>query len=350
MSITLKEVLEDYTMPATPELVRDEGGDVLRCLACAHRCKLADGKAGVCRVRFNRNGEIRVPSGYVSGLNVDPIEKKPFFHVLPGSEALSFGMLGCDFHCSFCQNWVTSQALRDDRAISMLNQGSAKDIFALAVKHQVPLIVSTYNEPLITADWAVEIFKQAREHGIKCGFVSNGHATPEVLAYLRDYMDLYKVDLKCFNAESYRKLGGKFDAVLDTIVRLKQMGFWVEIVTLVVPTFNDSDQELSDIARFIVSVSDEIPWHVTAFHPDYQMTGPPRTPAETLIRTYDIGKEAGLKFVYAGNMPGCLENREDTVCPNCNTTLIRRCGFYIKENRITDSKCPDCSAKIPGIW
>ncbi|UCD29656.1 MAG: AmmeMemoRadiSam system radical SAM enzyme [Planctomycetota bacterium] len=350
MSTSLKDLLADYTMPAAPELVRDEGDGVLRCLSCAHRCKIADGKTGVCRVRFNRGGEMRVPAGYVAGLNIDPIEKKPFFHVLPGSDALSFGMLGCNFHCSFCQNWVSSQALRDDRAIAMPDQVSAQRLLDLAVKRRTPLMVSTYNEPLITADWAVEIFKEARKQGIICGFVSNGNATPEVLEFLRPYMDLYKVDLKCYSEDNYRQLGGKLSNVLDTIGRLKQMGFWVEVVTLVVPTFNDSDEELTNIARFIAGVSVDIPWHATAFHPDYKMTGPPRTPIDTLIRAYDIGKNEGLKFVYSGNLPGYVGDRESTFCPGCNAKLVQRYGFSIKENRIADGKCPDCSTEIPGVW
>jgi len=350
MSKSLKELLSDYTMPAAGELVVDEGGGVLRCQACANRCQIPEGKTGICRVRFNRGGRLWVPAGYVAGLNIDPIEKKPFFHVLPGSDALSFGMLGCNFHCSFCQNWVSSQALREDRAMALPDQVSAEQMLDLAVKRRVPIMVSTYNEPLITADWAVEIFKEARKHGILCGFVSNGHATPEVLEFLRPHMDLYKVDLKCYNPENYRQLGGKLDAVLDSIGLLKQMGFWVEVVTLVVPTFNDSDEELTAIAKFIADVSPDIPWHTTAFHPDYKMTGPPRTPVETLSRAYDIGKASGLKFVYSGNLPGYVEDRENTFCPGCNALLVRRCGFSVSENRIAEGKCPDCATQIAGVW
>ena len=337
-------------MPSAPELVRDEGDGVLRCLACAHRCRVADGKAGVCRVRFNHLGQLRVPAGYVAGVNVDPIEKKPFYHVLPGSEALSFGMLGCDLHCSFCQNWISSQILRDDRAVVTPQQISADDLARLAVRHRTPVCVSTYNEPLITADWAVEVFKRLKPHGIRCGFVSNGNATPEVLEFLRPHVDLYKVDLKCFDDRHYRRLGGTLHAVLDTIVRLKEMGFWVEVVTLVVPTLNDSDEQLTGIAKFLAGVDPNIPWHVTAFHPDYKLTDPPPTPTETLIRAHDTGRSAGLKFVYAGNRPGDLGDREDTFCPNCHATLIRRWGFAIKENRMKDGCCPDCGCTIPGIW
>ncbi len=350
MAMLLKELLEDNTMPAAPELVRDEGGRVVRCVACAHRCRIADGKAGVCRVRFNRGGELRVPAGYVAGLQIDPIEKKPFYHAYPGRDAVSFGMLGCDLHCSYCQNWISSQTLRDDRAVAMPRMISAEQIVALAVEQQVPMMVSTYNEPLITADWAMQIFKGARARGIVCGFVSNGNATPEVLEFIRPCVDLYKVDLKGYNDRNYRKLGGTLKAVLETIARLKEMGFWVEVVTLVVPGFNDSDEELTNIARFLVGVSADVPWHVTAFHPDYKMTGTPRTPAKTLLRAYDIGKDAGLKFVYAGNLPGGVGDRENTCCPSCGELLISRRGFYVKQNRMLGSQCPKCGAAIPGVW
>lgn len=347
---TLKRMLEENTMPSAPELVREEGDGVLRCLACGHRCRIADGKAGVCRVRFNRGGELRVPAGYVAGVQIDPIEKKPFNHAYPGREALSFGMLGCDLHCSYCQNWVTSQALRDDQAVAPAQRVSPKRLVELAVENAVPVIVSTYNEPLITSDWAVEIFKLARAEGIVCGFISNGNATPEALDFIRPYVDLYKVDLKSFNDRNYRKLGCALANVLESIERLKAMGFWVEIVTLIVPGFNDGSEELNGMAKFLAGVSTDIPWHVTAFHPDYKMTDPPRTPVETLIRACDIGRAAGLKFVYAGNLPGMVGNRENTCCPNCNELLIRRYGFYVKENRMDGGQCPKCRCDVPGVW
>jgi len=308
------------------------------------------GRSGVCRVRFNHNGELRVPGGYVAGLQVDPIEKKPFYHAFPGREALSFGMLGCDYRCSYCQNWVTSQALRDDQAVSAPRFCEPEKLIDLAVKHRVPAVVSTYNEPLITADWAVEIFKLAKAEGIRCGFVSNGNATPEVLEFLRPHMDLYKVDLKGFDDRRYRELGGSLQTVLDTIKELRQMDFWVEVVTLVVPGFNDSDEELKQIAEFLVGVSDDIPWHVTAFHPDYKMTGPSPTPLDTLIRAYDHGKAVGLKFVYVGNLSGRVGDRENTYCPGCNELLIRRRGFFVDENRMAGGKCQACGTTIPGVW
>lgn len=350
MTETLKDLLAQNTMSSAPDLVIDEGEGVIRCVACGHRCRIAPGKSGVCRVRFNEGGQLRVPAHYVAGLQVDPIEKKPFYHAYPGRNALSFGMLGCDLHCSYCQNWISSQTLRDDEAVTRPTFIEPEQIVELAVEHGAPVMVSTYNEPLITADWAVQVFSLAREQGIVCGFVSNGNATPEVLSYIRPYVDLYKVDLKSFNDRNYRSLGCTLQNVLDTISRLVSMGFWVEVVTLVVPGFNDSEEELTNIARFLAGISPDIPWHVTAFHPDYKMTGPPRTPASTLVRAYDIGKSAGLKFVYAGNLPGNVGHREYTYCPTCNELLIRRYGFYVEENRMTGNTCPHCRATVPGVW
>ncbi|MFA6239330.1 MAG: AmmeMemoRadiSam system radical SAM enzyme [Candidatus Hydrogenedentales bacterium] len=350
VEVRLKELLGGNTMDAAPELVvQEENGDI-RCVACGHRCLIREDKAGICRVRFNRKGVLRVPGGYVAGLQIDPIEKKPFFHAFPGREALSFGMLGCDFHCGYCQNWVTSQALRDDAAVVLPKVCDATELVALGTRHRTPVVVSTYNEPLITSEWAVQVFEKARAAGMVCGYVSNGNATPEVLSFLRPFVDLYKVDLKGFNDKNYRKLGGVLKNVCDTIERLKAMGFWVEIVTLVVPGFNDSPEELRHMGEFLAGISPDIPWHVTAFHPDYKMTEPPRTTIHELERAYDAGKEAGLHFVYPGNLPGLVGDRESTYCPSCHTLLIRRRGFLVLENRMKGNGCAKCGAAIPGVW
>ncbi|MFH1417831.1 MAG: AmmeMemoRadiSam system radical SAM enzyme [Planctomycetota bacterium] len=351
MSTTsLKTLLAQNTMPADPDLVRTEHNGI-RCLACGHRCLVKPGREGVCRVRFNQGGELRVPAGYVAGLQVDPIEKKPFYHAFPGRDALSFGMLGCDFHCSYCQNWVTSQTLRDDQAVSTPRFCDAEQLAHLAVENRAPVVVSTYNEPLITIEWAVEIFKHAKARGLTCGCVSNGHGSPEVIDFIKPYVDLFKVDLKCSDDKNYRRLGGVLDNVLRTIEQLVSSGFWVEVVTLVVPTFNDSDDELSRIARFLAGLSPNIPWHVTAFRPDYKMQGPPRTPTETLLRAYEIGKEAGLRFVYPGNIHSGVGDRENTFCPACDELIIRRTGFYVEENRMKEvGKCPACGEAIAGVW
>jgi pyruvate formate lyase activating enzyme len=348
---TLAEVLERQTREAAPELYEPIDKNRLRCYACGHCCPIPDGAAGVCRVRFNRGGRLMVPWGYVSGVQCDPIEKKPFFHVRPGALAYSFGMLGCDLHCAYCQNWVTSQALRDPRAVSGIVAVEPEVLVEEALRHDAEAIVSTYNEPLITCEWAVAIFREAKRHGLLTGFVSNGNGTPRVLEYLRPWVDLYKVDLKGFEDRHYRELGGRLQPILDTIRRLHEMGFWVEIVTLLVPGFNDTESELDRLTAFIASVSPDIPWHVTAFYRNYKMMETPDTTPETLVWAAQIGRRNGLRFVYAGNAPGDVGDLENTRCPDCGTTLIERFGYHIRAYRLTpEGACPDCGRQIPGRW
>jgi pyruvate formate lyase activating enzyme len=348
-STSLADALERQTREG--ELYERYNGDWTRCVACGHRCPIPNGAAGVCKVRFNRDGRLMVPWGYVAGAQCDPIEKKPFFHAYPGAGAFSFGMLGCDLHCSYCQNWVTSQAVRDPRASLRFEPASPADLVRAAVRLRARVVVSTYNEPLITAEWAVAVFKQARAAGLATGFVSNGNGTPEVLEYLRPWIDLYKVDLKGFDDRRYRELGGRLQPILDTITALHGMGTWLEIVTLLVPGFNDSDEELRRLTAFVAGVSPGIPWHVTAFHEDYRMSGNGGTTAAMLQRAARIGGEAGLQFVYAGNLPGSVGGLEDTRCPSCQETLVRRRSFLVRENRLTpDGSCPRCSTAIPGRW
>jgi pyruvate formate lyase activating enzyme len=345
---SLADVLDRATREG--ELYEKLTAKRVRCVACGHRCLIPPGQRGVCKVRFNDDGILRVPFGYVAGLNVDPIEKKPFFHVLPGARALSFGMLGCDLHCGYCQNWVSSQALRDPHATSSAETISARELVDLALRHEAPILTSTYNEPLITSEWAVAVFREARQHGLLCSYVSNGNATPEVLDYLAPLVSLYKVDLKTFQDRHYRALGGTLEKVLWTIGDLHRRGIWVEVVTLVVPGFNDSPEELRDIARFLVSVSRDLPWHVTAFHRDYKMTDKRNTDAATLLRAAETGIAEGLRFVYAGNLPGQTRNWENTQCPDCRALLVERRGFRVLANRIADGCCPDCGRRIPGVW
>ncbi|MFQ5638754.1 MAG: AmmeMemoRadiSam system radical SAM enzyme [bacterium] len=347
-ALTLKEILKTFTREG--ELYFKNEDQSLTCFACGHRCLIKDGREGICKVRFNEGGKLFVPAGYAAGVQCDPTEKKPFYHAFPGSLAVTFGMLGCDYHCAYCQNWVTSQALRDPRAAVPPRKIRPSDLIALGKRAQAKLMVSSYNEPLITSEWAVEIFAAARNEGFVTGFVSNGNATPEVLDYIRPFTDLYKIDLKSFCDRSYRKLGGVLQNVLEAIDRVYQRGFWLEIVTLIVPGFNDSSAELRSIARFLVGISADIPWHVTAFHQDYNMHDPANTSAETLIRAVEIGYEAGLHFVYAGNLPGLVGRYENTYCPDCKTELITRNGYHIAQNRIVQGKCYRCQKLIPGRW
>jgi len=560
----LAEVLARRT--AEGELYEKLPHNRVRCFACGHRCLIPPGFDGVCRVRFNEDGVLKVPWGYVGALQLDPVEKKPFFHALPGSRALSFGMLGCDYHCGYCftgdtvvvtddgpttfaelfagcgrtesrpdaeiafpegrrvvaasgalrrlrgvvrhsfrgelvmirpfylpllrctpdhrvyattdpavppvpvparelstrhylavprriatqesgtldvaallqdhqttylvrrnllpveerelvaagsgrsriarglgdatanlrravetadnylvplrgvdrvpyegdvynmeveeehsylagffavsncQNWVTSQALRDPSAVARPQEITPKELVRLAHEHQARIVTSTYNEPLITSEWAVAVFREARAAGLVCSYVSNGNGTPEVLDYIQPWVSLYKVDLKSFRDRHYRELGGTLERVLWTIRALHERGFWVEIVTLLIPGFNDSDEELRDIARFLVSVSPDIPWHVTAFHKDYKMTGPDNTSVATLLRAAEMGAAEGLRYVYAGNLPGQVGKWENTCCPGCGELLIERYGFRVLRNRVADGVCPKCARAIPGFW
>lgn len=249
-----------------------------------------------------------------------------------------------------CQNWLTSQALRDPAAVSPLELLSADDLVGTATRHQAPIVASTYNEPLITSEWAVEIFRLAKASGLKTAYISNGNGTPQVLEYLKPWVDLYKVDLKGFNDANYRKLGGVLGNVLETIKLLVEKRFWVEIVTLVVPGFNDSDAELTRIAEFLASVSVDLPWHVTAFHQDYKMLDHANTTVATLLRATEIGKKAGLRYVYAGNLPGRVGTHENTYCPACHKLLIERDGYTILKNALKNGACPTCHIPIPGVW
>ncbi len=348
-SMTLGDVLASRTAHAAPELVDSLDNKAVRCYSCGHRCKVLSGLTGICKVRYNEDGVLKVPRGYVAALQVDPIEKKPFFHAYPGALALSFGMLGCDYHCGYCQNWVTSQALRDPMAGAPPSDIEPAELVALARKHGATVITSTYNEPLITSEWAVEVFKEAKKSGLVCSYVSNGNGTERVLDYIAPWVDLYKVDLKGFSDAHYRDLGGTLQPVLDTIRGLKRRGIWVEIVTLVIPGFNDSDEELTKIAEFLAGIDADIPWHITAYHPDYKMDNA-NTTSRDLMRAYDIGKRAGLRYIYPGNIPGGFGDKESTHCPKCGTVVVGRTGFRVTSFALQDGKCPNCATGIPGVW
>ena len=350
-STSLAGVLDELTAEAAPELTEHLEHNDLRCYACGHRCLIREGKRGICKVRFNEDGRLLVPTNYVAALACDPTEKKPFFHALPGSDTLTFGMLGCDLHCGYCQNWLTSQALRDDAAGTEPQVVSADRLVALAKAYGASMVGSSYNEPLITAEWAVEVFKRAKPAGFKTAFISNGNATPQVLDYLRPWTDCYKIDLKSMNDRNYRQLGGVVDNILDTVRMVKERGFWSEIVTLLIPGFNDSEDEIKRAADFIAGVSPDIPWHVTAFHQDYRMNDKANTTAEQLVRACETGRAAGLRFVYAGNLPGRVGRYENTYCPSCDELLIERYGYIIKRMKVTrEGQCPACATQIPGIW
>jgi pyruvate formate lyase activating enzyme len=501
-SLELDRRVDEGALGALYETLPD---NQVRCYACAHRCLIKEGLRGICKVRYNRGGTLMVPRGYVGALQCDPIEKKPFFHAFPGTDALTFGMLGCDLHCSYCfaaevqvgtnlgqrsfadlweastadsssdagrrrppngltatggdgrqhrvqsifrhdyqgelvrmaprllkpfeatpehpvlateapgvdephfipagrlttrhylcvplaggldflsvdeitrrqyrgpvfnlethgphtylanhavvhncQNWVTSQALRDPGALTEPMDISPQNLVDTAQRQGASVVATSYNEPLITSEWAVEVFKAARPRGFTTAYISNGNATREVLEYIRPWTDLYKIDLKSFRDKNYRSLGGKLENIVQGIQMVHEMGFWLEIVTLIIPGFNDSDEELGDIARFLSGLSPSIPWHVTAFHKDYKMQDPDNTPVETLLRAARIGEAAGLHYIYAGNLPGRVGRYEDTRCPRCQATLIRRIGYRILDDRLSGrGSCFNCQQPIPGVW
>jgi pyruvate formate lyase activating enzyme len=349
---SLTQLLDSMTVDG--ELYETLPDEAVRCFACGHRCLIREGRRGICKVRLNDNGVLQVPWGYVGALQCDPIEKKPFFHLYAGMDALTFGMLGCDFHCSNCQNWVSSQALRDpasDFAESNVRRITPKEIVKYGIKLGAKVVASSYNEPLITTEWAIAVFDEAKKAGLLNAFISNGNATREVLDYIKPYVSGFKIDLKTMQDKQYRRLGGVLQQVLDAIGLVYEMGFWLEVVTLVIPGFNDSVDELMDAARTIYAISPDIPWHVTAFHKDYKMTAPPNTTVETLIRAAEIGQEAGLNYVYAGNLPGRVGKYENTNCPHCGIAVIKRFGYTIIDYVITASgTCPKCGTTIAGIW
>ena len=350
---TLRTILDERVREADPNLVEKLDNNRVRCFACGHCCPIPDGQPGVCKVRYNRGGKLYVPWGYTAGTQCDPVEKKPFFHAYPGALAYSFGMLGCDLHCAYCQNWVTSQALRDPSAVSPPHQASPEHLVRDAIAQGAKILVSTYNEPLITSEWAVAVFKEAKAAGLVTGFVSNGNGTPQVLEYLRPWLDLYKVDLKSFDDRHYHELGGRIGPILDSIRRIHRMGLWLEIVTLLIPGFNDSPDELRRLTEFLASISPDIPWHVTAFHGDYKMQNDVArdTNAEDLLRAVEIGRAVrpSLHLCRKSSRHGWPLGRYALSAVRRN--FDRALRLPDQDYRLTpDGRCPHCATAIPGRW
>jgi len=325
-----------------------EGGKVL-CGLCAHRCLIAPGHRGICSVRENRDGElISLVYDKVIAQNIDPIEKKPLFHFLPGSLSYSIATPGCNFRCKHCQNADISQLPRDHGGIVLGEQVDPDRIVAAARRTRCASISYTYTEPTIYFELAYETAKLASAEGIRNVFVTNGYITAEALREIAPYLDAANIDLKGFTDDFYRNVcGARLQPVLDSIGLYKELGIWIEITTLVIPGHNDGDAELRQIADFIRSVGADIPWHVTRFHPTYRLMDQPRTPLETLKRARSIGLEAGLRYVYEGNIPG---EGEETFCWSCRKPLVKRYGFSVSENHVTDGACGYCGARIDGVW
>ena len=324
--------------------------NLVNCNLCSHRCRrIADSKRGICGVRENRDGKLySLVYGKAVAMSVDPIEKKPLFNFLPGSRSYSIATVGCNFRCDNCQNYDISQ-LPKERNIIVGPDVSPEEIVSAAKRSNCASIAYTYSEPTIFFEYAYDIAKLARKEGLKNVFVTNGYITPEALREISPYLDAANIDLKSFSDEFYRKsCGARLQPVLDSIRLYKSLGIWIEITTLIIPTLNDSEEELQKIAEFIKEVGEDTPWHITQFHPMYNLPDLPRTPVSTLRKARQIGLEAGLRYVYEGNVPG--ETGENTYCPNCGKPLIRRFGYSIQENKIKNSACTYCGTKIDGLY
>lgn len=326
---------------------REEGSRV-RCGLCRFRCLIADGARGICGVRENRGGTLySLVYGKLCAEHVDPIEKKPLFHVMPGSRSYSIATVGCNFRCRHCQNYSISQVERDTPISGV--ERTPQEIVQSARNNDCRSISYTYTEPTIFFEFAYDTARLAKEAGLRNIFVTNGYISKEALAMITPYLDAVNIDLKGFSESFYRDVvHARLSEVLDSIIEHRNQGIWIELTTLIIPGLNDSDAELKGIAAFIVdNLGVDTPWHVTQFYPTYKLTDRPRTPVDTLRKAREIGRAAGLRYVYEGNVPG--EGGENTRCPSCSTLLIERYGFSIGTNRIRNGACPECGAAIAGI-
>ena len=336
-------------MTVEARLWRALDGGRVDCDLCAHRCRIGPGKFGICGVRENTAGKLTTHAyGRVIAAHIDPIEKKPLFHFQPGSRSLSIATIGCNFRCPFCQNWEISQAPRAKDAFRGGQEFPPAEIVAEARSRGCRSISYTYTEPTVFFEYALDTARLARGAGLANVFVTNGYLTGAALRTIQPFLDAANVDLKAFRDETYRRVcGARLEPVLESIRLMRELGVWVEVTTLVVPGMNDSRAELGDIARFIAGVSVDMPWHVSRFHPDYKYTDTPATPVETLDLARDLGKQAGLRYIYVGNIRGEGEN---TACPQCGRELIGRTGFTVTKNEVRGGACPHCGTHIAGVF
>ncbi len=337
----------------------------VKCTACHHKCLITPKHTGICGVRQNLNGKLYLlVYGKSAAFNIDPVEKKPLYHFLPQTQILSLGTVGCNFACKFCQNWEISQASKEiyrkllrekklelmEAEISELGyELPPQKIVDICIEKKLPSIAYTYNEPVIFTEYLYDTSKIAKKHNLKNVLVSSGYESEETLNLIRPYVDAMNIDLKSFSDDFYRKMSqARLDPVLDTIKNIHKLGIWIEITTLIIPKHNDSDKELKQIAEFIQRIDKNIPWHVTAFHPNYKMPDVPPTTHAALLKAHKIGKKAGLNYVYTGNIPD--EKHSGTYCPNCNALLIKRNGYFVTMENLKEGKCSDCNEKIAGVW
>jgi pyruvate formate lyase activating enzyme len=321
----------------------------VRCNLCNHHCLIMPGKHGICGVRENRDGVLySLVYGQVIARNIDPIEKKPLFHFHPGSKSYSIATVGCNFHCLFCQNYEISQLPKDEKRISG-ESFPPEEVVAAAEKLKCQSISYTYTEPTIFFEYAYDSARLANERGIKNVFVSNGYMSQEAIKTIQPYLHAANIDLKAYSENFYKEIcGGKLKPVLENLNLMKKLGIWVEVTTLIIPTLNDSEKELQEIADFIrTELGPETPWHVSRFHPMYRLTSVPSTPVQTVLKAREIGLKAGLYYVYSGNIPG--QGGENTYCHKCGDLLIERLGFTILQYNVMDAKCPKCHAEVHGV-
>jgi len=323
----------------------------VKCNLCGHRCVIGNGKRGICGVRENRDGALEtLVYGKLIARHIDPIEKKPLFHFLPGSLSYSIATAGCNFKCLFCQNADISQMPADNKGLIMGGSFTPEDVVASAVKGNCKSISYTYTEPTVYFEFARDTAILAREKGLKNIFVTNGYMTKEALGMIQPFLDAANVDLKAFTEEFYKKYcGAKLENVMDTLREMKSLGIFMEVTTLIIPGLNDDCMELGKLAEFLAgSVGPETPWHISGFHPTYKLKDRPSTSLETLVSAREIGMKCGLKYVYTGNVHG--EEGESTFCYNCGKMLIQRIGFYVKKNAVEKGMCPYCGAHMDGVW
>ncbi len=349
---------KNYVLKKALFCERKDAGKVI-CKLCNHNCTISPGKRGICAVRENIDGTLySLNYGRIVAANVDPIEKKPLFHFLPGSDSFSIASAGCNFRCAHCQNYHIAQLQRKTKKNKNLKEYGAEipgkrstpeKIVEATIKSGCKSIAYTYTEPTIYFEFALETAKLAKAKGLKNIFVSNGYTGEDAVMSISPYLDGNNIDLKSFSNEHYNEIcGAKLQPVLDTIWLMKSLGVWLEITTLIIPGHNDSDDELRNIAEFIVSVDPDIPWHVSRFYPVYKMAELSPTPSKTLMHARSIGQKAGLRYVYIGNLPG--ETGEDTECPSCGQVIIKRIGYSIEQNNVKDGCCSHCKNPIAGLW
>jgi pyruvate formate lyase activating enzyme len=346
---SLQERLFELTAPAALVEPEREG---LRCVACAHRCRLAADQVGVCGVRANVAGALRAPWGYIARRHVRAVETNTVFHVRPGAKALTFGMYGCDLRCPYCHNWQVSQALREpDREGEAPTPTSAAALVGEALGQGCRVLCAAYNEPMLAAEWVAAIFAEARRAGLLTAVISDGNTTRQALSFLRPVTDVFRVDLKAATPEAYRSVGGRLQPVLEAIAAARELGYWVEVVTLVAPGISDDPSGLRNLAGVLGEIDRDIPWHLNGFVPRYRMTHAPATSPDLLVSTAGSAYARGLRFVYVGNVPGAAAGAlNHTRCPACHVVLVERADYRTTSNLVAGASCFRCRTPVPGLW